>query len=223
MRQHTFKEPSAPCVSHLDGYGPWLEAEGYQRSTIALSLRYVRGLLSEPVRCQKKHYAPHVRRYLRYLETRGAGLAAVDIEALKTFEKHGFSASAVVQKTGQRTKTPLSDADFSRLRAFLRRGKGPLDRLLVAYLQQSHLKIGRFLQVSPAYIVNAPEDFPDKISRDWLAEFNYTEHAFKPVFNILCRTHRCAYYRMRVRLLEAAKALNLDVDFHSISKKAFNA
>jgi hypothetical protein len=191
-------------LNRLQPYADWLKNEGYQESTINATLRHLR--LCHGRECCE----PHTRRYLRYVsETRKNPLGR---EFLDLAMKAGYEASADRRRSGGRVKDALSEANWARLKAKLRRGD-EISWMLVAYMQSAY-RIGQFLKLSASKVDET--DIDDKISLDWVRTASDGEKL--PLYKILCKTERCAYYRMRRRLLETCEKLGIAADFDTLYK-----
>lgn len=194
-------------MDKLLSYANWLRAEGYQESTIAVTLRHLRTVMVTKVIAACR--VSHVQRYLRYsAETRKNPLGP---EFLKMALKAGFEASDDRKRPGARVKDTLNDVEWAMLRAKLRRGD-EISWMLIAYMQSPY-RIGRFLKLRADKVDE--NDIDDKRSLDWIAEHS---NKLCPLYKLLCKTERCAYYRMRRRLLETCKKLGLEADFDTLYK-----
>jgi hypothetical protein len=195
----------------LSRYKKWLIDQGYQPSTVEVSLRHIRALSrvdwTHPRRIPEYRNA-HIRRYLRYVELEkkhplGKRFALAMRHA-------GLVPTTAIAKQGSRAKTLLGSTDWTVLRGKLRRGDDA-SKLLVAYMQSPY-RISEFLRQHAHQI--SEEDIADKISRDWIIEVGGRQ----PLYQILCETERCTYYRLRRRLQEVCAKLGYDVDFDTLYK-----
>ncbi len=191
----------------LGAYEDWLYAEGYQDSTIQVTLRHLRGLAEHPEELTR-HRVPHVRRYLRFVaKTRKNPLGRRFTEAMLA---NGVEAASEIEKQGKRDKGCLTDKQWKALRSRLRGGDA-ISRLLVAYMESPY-RIGDFLNLY-AHEVTA-DDVSDKISRDWIKRFG----GRKRLHRLLCPTQRCAYYRLRRRLQTISEKMKVQTDLDALYK-----
>lgn len=199
---------ATPRDLDLKSYQAWLEKEGYQTSTVEVSLRHIRTSVANPKKVPP-HRVAHIQRYLRFvLATQKNPAGGQFTRLMKT--KHGLSAATAIKKQGKRKAIKLDDKQLSELRAKLRRDKkSDTSQLLVAYMQSGR-RITEFLNLTPAAV--SKDETIDKISRDWIRSFKVGK-----LYQILCKTERCAYARMRRLLaLEAADTkISLDTLYQS--------
>jgi hypothetical protein len=196
----------------LSGYEAWLTREGYQPTTIEATLRHLKNVAAKPKEIAD-HQEAHIQRYLRYVgKTRRHPLGQSLTKKLKAA---GYAAAGDVRKPGSRSKKLLDAQQWSALRARLRE-RGYSDdtgKLLVAYMESPY-RITEFLQLRPTLI--SADDVTDKISRDWLRN-----HRARRVFQVLCPTERCTYYRLRKRLRDVSEALGIPVDLDTLYKSYY--
>jgi hypothetical protein len=191
----------------LDAYEAWLHQEGYQDSTIQVTLRHIKAVSVQPER-HPGHRAPHVRRYLRFVaKTRKNPLGRPFVERMLG---HGLAAASDIEKQGARDKDCLTESQWKTLRANLR-GGDPIARLLVAYME-SPFRIGDFLNLQADRVT--ADDVSDKISRDWIRRFG----GKKKLYKMLCPTQRCAYYRLRRRLQIISTKMKVATDLDTLYK-----
>jgi hypothetical protein len=191
----------------LEAYEAWLNKEGYQPSTIAVSVRLI-GMVFDNVDGHPDYCEAHIRRYLRFVEkTRKNPLGKRFTGIMRL---RGFEAAADIRKHGNRSKKLLHAGNWMQLRAKLRRGD-EISRLLVAYMQSPY-RISDFLKLRANSVTS--EDVRDKISRDWIRD----KGGRQPLYKLLCNTERCAYSRMRKRLQQTCKKMGLDADFDTLYK-----
>jgi hypothetical protein len=190
----------------LTAYEAWLKKQGYQPSTVVVTLRHLRTVAVEGRIPQYRE--AHVQRYLRYVaETKKNPMGKKFAQQMKA---KGLVPSAKIRKQGRRTKDPLQAGDWAELRSVLRRGDD-ISKLLVAYMQSPY-RISEFLLLDANKVTE--EDVCDKRSRDWLKKAG----GRGPVYAILCDTERCAYSRMRRRLQVVGEKMSLTVDLDTLYK-----
>jgi len=191
----------------LGAYEDWLYAEGYQESTILVTLRHIKAVSVEP-RQSPGHRAPHVRRYLRFVaKTRKNPLGRRFTEQMLA---HGMEPASDIEKQGSRDKGCLTPRQWKALRARLR-GGDTISKLLVAYMESPY-RIGDFLNLRANMVTR--DDVGDKISRDWIKRFG----GKKKLYKLLCPTQRCAYYRLRKRLQTISAKMKVETDLDSLYK-----
>lgn len=198
-----------PKKLDLDGYKRWLVRQGYQPSTVQVSMRHLRALVAWeiPKKLPKYRHA-HIRRYLRYVdETKDNPMGSKFLQGMKSL---GLTPAMDISKQGPRGKTLLGSHDWTALRSRLRRGD-EASRLLVAYMLSPY-RIGEFLNLN-AHKVDET-DIADKISRDWIRQ----NGGRKKLYRLVCETERCTYYRMRRRLQDICDKLEVEADFDSLYK-----
>lgn len=190
----------------LSDYLSWLKRQKYQDNTILVTLRNLRTAASEPARLPT-HRIPHVRRYLRFVQETGSNpLGRRFLSAMKAKK---IGAASEIVKTGARGKQ-ISKVQLSALRARLRRGDNT-SKLVVAYMHSPY-RISDFLILRCSRLTD--RDVADKISRDWLRK----EGGPNLLYQVLCDTERCAYARMRKRLLEVCDSLGFKTDLDTLYK-----
>lgn len=191
----------------LEAYEAWLHDEGYQPSTIAVSVRLI-GMVFNNLDDHPEYCEAHIRRYLRFVEkTRKNPLGKKFAGIMRL---RGFEAAADIRKHGNRRKRLLHAGNWVQLRSKLRRGDD-ISKLLVAYMQSPY-RISEFLKLRANEITE--NDVRDKISRDWIRD----KGGRRPLHRLLCSTERCAYSRMRKRLQVVCGKMGLDVDFDTLYK-----
>jgi hypothetical protein len=196
-------------TGYLTGYQDWLKREGYQPSTIRATLRHLKGAVNTGVLATRQ---AHLRRYLLFVKkTRSNPLGRAFTHKLK---QEGIEPAAEIVKQGRTVKTLLTRKAWKQLRARLRRaGAGDEGRLLAAYMESPY-RIGDFLNFRIADVT--PED-TDKAGFKWLQSFRKNTR----VYEVLCETERCAYYRLRKKLSEVAEDMGLSVDLDTLYKSYF--
>ena len=101
----------------LSGYENWLVSEGYQPSTIEVTLRHIKVAAANQVRAVD--HVPHVRRYLRFVtKTRRNPLGKPFATNMK---RRGFKPASEIRKQGSRDRELLTVRQWKALRARLRR------------------------------------------------------------------------------------------------------
>ena len=200
----------------FEKYGRWLVKEGYQPTTINVTLRHMETLLKrikdKPGK-QHKQYASDVKRYLRYVELTRAG-ASVPRALVSYKNKYGLVAVRQNNKDGRRVKEPLSPQAWAALKAHLRKGDDTA-KLLVAYMH-SPLRVSAFLCLFVEAVDE--ETVADKISRDWIAGNGSRSRQKVTLFSLLCPTQRCTYARMRTLLQKECAALKIAADLETLNK-----
>jgi len=199
----------------FDKYHRWLTKEGYQPSTIAVTIRHMETLLkflkAKPNK-QHKQYASDVGRYLRYIEVSRNVSMPRALASYKT--KYGLVAVRQNNKDGRRVKEPLSPQAWAALKAHLRKGDDTA-KLLVAYMH-SPLRVSAFLCLFVEAVDE--ETVADKISRDWIAGNGSRSRQKVTLFSLLCPTQRCTYARMRTLLQKECAALKIAADLETLNK-----
>jgi hypothetical protein len=198
-----------PKKLDLSGYKRWLVRQGYQPSTVQVSMRHLRALAAWDISKTVPQYRlPHIRRYLRYVDdTKDNPMGPKFIQGMKSL---GLTAVMNISKQGPRGKTLLGGYEWTTLRSRLRRGD-EASKLLVAYMLSPY-RIGEFLNLRAHKVTE--EDIADKISRDWIK----TRGGRQRLFRLVCETERCTYYRMRRRLQDMCDKLEIEADFDSLYK-----
>jgi hypothetical protein len=192
----------------LDKYETWLKDEGYQESTILVTLRHIKAVYAHRDKDVAKTRAAHVRRYLRFVaKTRKNPLGRKFVQRMLGL---GLEAAVDSPNHGKRSKTNLTDDQWLDLRAKLRRGDDT-SRLLIAYMESPY-RIGEFLNLRIGQLVD--DDVQDKISRAWITDKKLGARA--RLFQVLCKTERCAYSRIRRRLQQICKALEMEADLDTL-------
>lgn len=198
---------------NLDAYEAWLKKEGYQESTIKATLRHTRVLADNPT-ADPGYRMPIAKRYLRFVvATRREPLGKAFTKRLKA---RGIEPANKHPRQGARVKDVLSRQRFVQLRAKLRelgRGGDVTALLLVAYMQ-SPLRVGEFLRLRRSDVDEA--SVADAKSRAWLERQDLKPRA--RLFEILCKTERCTYVRMRRKLAEVAAEQRIAVDLDTLYK-----
>lgn len=192
----------------LDEYERWLRKEGYQPTTIEVTLRHIRAARSDSARLPR-HRVPHVRRYLRFVaKTRKNPLGRSF--AKRMLDDYGLTPAGEIEKQGSRDRETLTQKQWDALKQKLR-GGDRISRLLVAYMESPY-RIGDFLNLKASGVT--PDDVSDKVSRDWVRRFG----GKKKLYQMLCTTERCAYYRLRRRLQKINQKLKTDPDLDTLYK-----
>ena len=191
-------------------YREWLVKKGYQNSTIDATIRHLKTVWHKPEALSYR--GAHVRRYLLYVSATRRNPLGQKFTTYMT-EKHGLEAVTETRKHGARTKVTLRNDQWGILRAVLRSGDS-INRLLIAYME-SPFRISEFLDMELREVDE--KTVCDKRSRDWLLSiFINTRH--KKVYQVLCPTKRCAYSRMRRRLMALSAELTFEVDLDTLYK-----
>ncbi len=201
----------------LSGYAAWLTSERYQPTTIEATLRHLKNVAEKPDSVAN-HQTAHVRRYLRYVSKTqrhpfGRGFT-------KNLRDQGFEAAGDVRKPGSRSKKLLTGRQWAALRSRLRiRGGDDTDKMLVAYMESPY-RITEFLQLHTSKITE--EDVTDKRAREWLTGRTSVGNG-KPVavYEVLCATERCTYYRLRKRLRDVCDKMDLSADLDTLYKSYY--
>lgn len=199
-------------VVDLEPYEVWLKSEGYQDSTILVTLRHIRGVYNTfkdyPERGKSRDKAPHVRRYLRFVaKTRKNPLGRKFTETMLGL---GLEPSTAIEKQGKRDGRCLTPAQWKALRQQLQAGDD-IAKLLVAYMESPY-RIGDFLNLR-AYEVTS-DDVSHKPSLEWIRKTG----GRRPLYRLLCSTQRCAYYRMRSRLQRLSEKLKFETNLDNLYK-----
>ncbi|MEE8615525.1 MAG: hypothetical protein V3T11_09985 [Roseateles sp.] len=207
----------------LRKYEEWLRAEGYQPSTVEVTLRHLytvneqcgQTLFNACPMPVAPYRIPHVRRYLRYVAlTRRNPLGRIFVAEMK---RQGIEASSEIRKQGQRTKQNLTKSQWSELRKLLRAGDNT-SKLLLAYMLSPY-RISEFLDMEVRLV--SEEDITDHVSRKWLHATNLAAPKSKrtrKLYELLCPTKRCAYSRLRRTLREAGEKLKVPADLDTLYK-----
>lgn len=205
----------------LKPYEAWLRAEGYQPSTVEVTLRHLYTVNENRISSLfnampvAPYRIPHVRRYLRYVAlTRRNPLGRAFVAEMK---RQGIEASAEIRKQGGRTKKNLTKYQWWRLRGLLREGDNT-SKLLLAYMLSPY-RISEFLDMEVRLV--SEEDITDHVSRKWLQATNLLvpkRNRTRKLYELLCPTKRCAYSRLRRTLREACKELRVPVDLDTLYK-----
>lgn len=198
-------------MSDLSRYRQWLVDQGYQPTTIAATLRHLQVVADNPE--EVGYRAPHVRRYLLYVE-------AEECHPLgKRFTRHmttghGLQAVSKARKiNGGNTKKLLDGGQWYMLHQTLRKG-GDLDKLILAYMMSPY-RIRQFLHMR---IKDVNEATVQRIqSRTWIDK-RCPNPRGKKMYQILCPSVSCAYSRMRRRLIAVAKNLAFEADLDTLHK-----
>lgn len=192
----------------LDDYEKWLKREGYQPTTIEVTLRHIRAAHAD-TSSLPAYRIPHVRRYLRFVaRTRKNPLGSRFTR--KMLDEYGLAPATEIEKQGSRDRETLTQKQWDALKKKLQ-GGDRISRLLVAYMESPY-RIGDFLNLR-AHAVTV-DDVSDRSSRDWLRRFG----GKKKLYRMLCTTERCAYYRLRRRLQSVNRALKADPDLDTLYK-----
>jgi hypothetical protein len=195
-------------ASKLKPYEQWLHEEGYQPSTVEVTLRHLNTVYARPTRDVETYRIPHVRRYLRFVAlTHKNPLGAVFIARMK---KQGIEASNKIHKQGKRTKKNLTKTQWDRLRAELREGD-ITSKLLLAYMLSPY-RISDFLDMEVKLVDE--QDIQDAVSRKWLRR----SPPKKKLYQLLCPTKRCAYSRLRKKLQALCEELRMQTDLDTLYK-----
>ncbi len=212
MPQKTEHRKTPWALPNLAPYVAWLKTEGYQPSTINATLHEVFSACSALILWDSD--IPHIRRYLRFVEqTKKNPLGP---KFLEHCAQHNLTPSKRGSPSGRRVRKPISSAQWAELRTALRQDGDDTSKMLVAYMF-CDLRIMKFLgqQLGSATDSIAPV-ITDKRSRDWL--LSYTEHAFttRRVYELLGKTPRAAYARMRRKLQDFSVMCRINVDLDTL-------
>jgi hypothetical protein len=204
----------------LTEYEAWLKTEGYQPSTITVALRYALTIAKRGGAVEAATYGPSIQRYLRYVEDTGKHPLGREVEA--KLKAAGYKPSADVKLSGKRKKSALSRERWGALRSALRAEGSDESKLVIAYMH-SGLRIMRFLELSSG-LAQKPAFIADKLSRDWIAK--KVAGKSRPLYRLVCDapdSSRCAYARLRRKLIDVAEGIKLDVDLDILyhSRKLF--
>lgn len=198
----------------LSTYKRWLAKEGYQPTTIELTLQHL-GVLAITRYPGMPRRVPHARRYLRFVESTGKNpMGDAFVQHLRDA---GITAAVDRVRSGKRTRKALTPEQWSKLRTALRKDGSHAAKLVIAYVYSSR-RISAFLQLNTRFAADA-SFIDDAPSRRWIAD-----HAVGtvPLYKFLAMTEHGAHIRMLRKLHTCASKVGLDVDLDSLSRTVLN-
>jgi hypothetical protein len=198
----------------LSGYQDWLTEQGYQPSTIEATLRHLKNAVGTG---EWESRRAHLRRYLLFVKkTRRNPLGKDFAHKLK---QAGYEPASEIAKQGKTAKQVLTTRQWRALRARLREKSANYEAKLLAAYMESPYRIGDFLNLR---IIDMGEGDTDKPALKWLEGVRAQSRKKKMfVYEVLCDTERCAYYRLRKKLRKVTEDMGLDVDLDTLYKSYF--